>query len=383
MKAPIYLDYASTTPVDASVAAIMGDYLKKDGIFGNSSSQHCYGIQAQRAIDNARYQVASSLNCREKDLIFTSGATESNNIAIKSIANALKKQGRHIITTAIEHKSVLETCKALEYDGFIVTYLSPNSMGCINVEQLLATIVSETTLISIMHVNNVTGTVQEIAELGKVAKENNILFHVDAAQSFGKLAIDLSDLPVDLLSISAHKIYGPKGIGCLFIRDRTKMPLNPLFHGGGQEFGFRPGTCATHQIVGLGKAVEIAKLQRQTDFDNATQKRDEFLKAINKIDGVSINGDPNHALPNIINLSFKGLDSESLIIGLQNDIAISSGAACDSGAVGPSYVLRAMDLADDELYGALRISIGRYTTSEDIKIAANRICEEVSRLRRL
>lgn len=362
----------------------MFQHLTLNGVFANPSSiQHCFGEAAESIVEKTRCQIAEFLNCKSKDLIFTSGATESNNLAIKGIAYSYLSLGNHIITSAIEHKSVLDTCKFLESNGFHVTYLRPNENGLISIDSVSDAITDKTILVSIMHVNNETGTIQDIEAISRLLEEKNILFHVDATQSIGKLPIDLSNSPIDLLSLSAHKIHGPKGIGCLYIRDRNKIKLTPLMHGGGQENQLRPGTSPTHQIAGMAMAFTLAKQDMIRDYQHAKQLRIQLLKLLSSLEGVRLNGDQNHVLPNIINLSFDNVSADSLIIALRDDIAIASGSACNTGAIEASHVLRGMGIESDRLYGAVRISFGRYTTEEEIEKAGKRICEEVNRLRQL
>ncbi len=384
MNQPIYLDYAATTPVAPEVAECMMQYLTSNGIFANPSSiQHCFGEQADIAVENARATMAKYLHCKAKELVFTSGATESNNLAIKGIAYSRKGQGNHIITVASEHKAVLDTCKQLEKEGFSVTYLSPDINGLIKLNELKNAITDATVLISIMQVNNETGAIQDIAAIAKLTTEQNILLHVDAAQSAGKIAINLSILPIDLLSLSAHKFYGPKGIGCLFIRNRAKMYLQPLTHGGGQEYSLRPGTLATHQIAGMAKAFAIANERLAEDAQYMASLRQKFLGQLESLGSSTNNGSLESSIPNIINISFEGVGSDSLIIALRDKVAISSGSACNSGAIEASYVLRAMGIEGERLYSAVRFSFGRYTTTHEIEQAGKIICIAVERLRKL
>lgn len=384
MNTPIYLDYAATTPVAPEVVDCMMQYLTTDSIFANPSSiQHCFGEQAELAVENARASMANILHCKAKELVFTSGATEANNLAIKGIAYSRKAQGNHIITSATEHKSVLDTCKQLEKEGFQVTYLRPNINGLLNLKELNDSITDQTILISIMHVNNETGVIQDINSIGNIAKERNILFHVDAAQSAGKIVLNLSNLPIDLLSLSAHKFYGPKGIGCLFIRNLEKMHLQAITHGGGQEHGLRPGTLATHQITGMAKAFQITNKYLTKDYQHVSQLRNKFLSQLNHTNGISINGSQECVLPNIINLSVENVSSDSLIIALRDKIAISSGSACNTGTIEASHVLRAMGIEGDMLYSAVRVSFGRYITEQDIENATQQFKQEINRLRQL
>lgn len=380
MKSPIYLDYSATTPVDDAVLEEMLKYLSRSENFGNPSSQHCFGLRAEEAVEKARSIIASFLNGKTKDVIFTSGATESINIAIKGIARANVTKGRHIVTSVTEHKAVLDTCRVLEHEGFDVTYLSPDPSGRISPDQIAQAIRPDTVLVSLMHVNNETGVIQDIDALGQAIKRHDILFHVDAAQSFGKLPIDLSNGTVDLLSCSSHKIYGPKGMGILYIRNRPKTRLLPLCDGGGQEFGLRPGTLPTHQIAGIGKAIEIAHNRMEEDLEAATMLNQILREGLARIEGVTQNTPPQ-SLPNIINVSFADIDSVTLVTSLQNDVAISSGSACTTGSIEPSHVLRGMGIEGDRLQSAVRISLGRYTTRQQIESALTIITNEVSRIR--
>lgn len=358
--------------------------LALSGNFANPASlQHTFGEDANQLVEKSRADIASILNCKASDLIFTSGATESNNLAIKGIAHSYRAQGNHIVTSASEHKAVLDTCKYLESIGFSVTYLRPDIQGNITIDQVLSAINDHTILVSLMHVNNETGVIRDIAAIAEALIQENIFFHIDAAQSAGKLPLDLSAIPVDLLSISGHKIYGPKGIGCLYVRNRKKLNLTPLFHGGGQEFGLRPGTLATHQIAGIAAAFRLANEKMNDDYEHAIKLQQLLVDQLNSLEGVYFNGDPENKLPNIINVSFEHVSADSLIIALRDDIAISSGSACNSGAVEASHVLRSMGIEGDRLYGAVRISFGRYTNVEEIVQAGQRICQEVTRLRQL
>jgi cysteine desulfurase len=384
LDTPIYLDYAATTPMAPETVQAMLPYLTKTGLFANPASiQHGLGEAAESVIENARSQIAALLQGNAKDFVFTSGATESNNLAIKGIALAYRDRGKHIITSAIEHKSVLDTCKYLETQGFSVTYLRPDGGGLIRPDDILKAITDETILVSIMQANNETGVIQPIEQIARALNDKNLFFHVDAAQSAGKLPIDLSALPVDLLSISAHKFYGPKGMGCLYIRNRKRIRLSPILHGGGQEHGLRPGTLATHQIVGMASAFQIAQENLSQDFEHCRRLKQSLLNILNRLEGITLNGGQADALPNIINVSFEHVSSDSLIIALREQLAVSSGSACNSGAIEASHVLRAMGIEGDRLYGAIRISWGRYTTATEIEHAGHTIVEEVTRLREL
>ncbi|MGD7035660.1 cysteine desulfurase family protein [Methylotuvimicrobium buryatense] len=383
-NSPIYLDYAATTPIAPEAVDAMLPYLTQTGLFANPSSiQHGMGEAAESVVERSRSRIAEPCHGNAKDFVFTSGATEANNLAIKGIALAHRDRGRHIVTTAIEHKSVLDTFKHLESQSFAVTYLRPDSNGRIVPDDLLKSLSDETILVSVMQINNETGVIQPIEQIADALADKNIFFHVDAAQSAGKLPIDLSAIPIDLLSISAHKFYGPKGIGCLFIRNRKRTPLAPLLHGGGQEFGLRPGTLATHQIAGMAEAFGIAHERQAQDLDHAERLRKLLLESLQAAGDFVVNGDPTHCLPNIVNLSFANVDASALLIALRDQVAIASGSACNSGAVEASHVLRAMGIEGDRLYGAVRISFGRYTTETEIVSAGRSIAEAVERLRTL
>jgi len=358
--------------------------LSLSGNFANPASlQHAYGEKANQAVEKSRADIANILNCKSCDLVFTSGATESNNLAITGVAYSYRYKGNHIVTSTSEHKAVLDTCKYLESIGFLITYLRPDINGNITIDQVLSSITNDTILVSLMHVNNETGVINDINEIALALQKKNIFFHVDAAQSAGKLAIDLTTTPIDLVSISGHKFYGPKGIGCLYVRNRKKVNLTPLLHGGGQEYALRPGTLATHQIVGMATAFKLANDQMASDYEHVLKLEQLFIAQLNTLEGVYFNGDQENKLPNVINVSFEHVSADSLIIALRNEIAIASGSACNSGAVEASHVLRSMGIEGDRLYGAVRISFGRYTSIEEIKWAGQRICEEVTRLREL
>ncbi len=362
----------------------MTQCLTMDGEFANPASlQHGFGERAHVFIDKARSEITNLLNCKPNDLIFTSGATESNNLAIKGIALSYRKNGSHIVTSVSEHKAVLDTCKYLERIGFKITLLRPDSNGRLSLVDILAALTDETILVSIMHVNNETGVIQDIDLIAQALKDKDLFFHVDAAQSAGKIKIDLAKTPIDLLSVSAHKFYGPKGIGCLYIRNRKQTNLTPLLHGGGQEFGLRPGTLPTHQIVGMASAFRIAHELMLEDYQHSTRLERILAAQLAQLEGVHFNGDQEHKFPHIVNVSFDRVGSDSLIIALRDELAIASGSACNSGAIEASHVLRAMGIEGDRLYGAVRISFGRYTTEADIQLAGQRIGEEVTRLRRL
>lgn len=364
--------------------AAMVQCLTIDGEFANPASlQHGFGERANALVEEARSEIAHLLSCKSSDLIFTSGATESNNMAIKGIALSYQKNGNHIITSASEHKAVLDTCKYLERIGFKVTFLRPDLNGRVSLGCILDALTDQTILVSLMHVNNETGVIQDIDLISQALKDKDLFFHVDAAQSAGKVKIDLTKTPIDLLSISAHKFYGPKGIGCLYARNRKKTNLTPLLHGGGQEYGLRPGTLPTHQIAGMATAFSIAHDLMLKDYQHSRRLEQILVAQLNQLEGVHFNGDQKHKLPNIVNVSFDQVGSDSLIIALRDELAIASGSACNSGAVEASHVLRSMGIEGNRLYGAVRISFGRYTTEVGIQEAGQRICEAVTRLRQL
>jgi len=382
-NAPIYLDYAATTPVDDRVADKMFQFLKQDGQFGNPASRsHSYGWDAEAAVNEARNNVAKLVNCDPREIIWTSGATESDNLAIKGAAHFYQKKGKHIITLKTEHKAVLDACRQLEREGFDITYLDPSSNGLIDIDSLKNTIRDDTTLISIMHVNNEIGVIQDISEIGEITREKGIIFHVDAAQSAGKIDIDLSKMKVDLMSFSAHKIYGPKGIGALYVRRKPRVRLEAQIHGGGHEKGLRSGTLPTHQIVGMGEAFRIAKEEQRKDFDHISKLRNRLWSALNNIEEVYLNGDLERRYPGIMNISFNYVEGESLIMATK-DIALSSGSACTSSSLEPSYVLRAIGRSDELAHSSLRVSIGRFTTEKDVDHTVSVIEVAVKKLREL
>lgn len=383
MKVPIYLDYAATTPVDPRVAEKMIGCLTMDGTFGNPASRsHRFGWQAEEAVDVARNQVAELIGADPREIVFTSGATESDNLAIKGAAHAHKEKGRHIITSETEHKAVLDTCIQLEREGFEVTRLKPQSTGAIDLEQLRAAIRDDTILISIMQVNNETGVVQDIAKIAGICQDRGILFHVDATQSVGKLPVDVSQIPVDLMSFSAHKIYGPKGIGGLYVRRKPRVRLEAQIHGGGHERGMRSGTLPVHQIVGMGEAFRIAREEMATEMARLSGLKRKLWAGLSGIEEVYLNGDLAGGAPNILNVSFNYVDGESLIMALK-DLALSSGSACTSASLEPSYVLRAMGLDEELAHSSLRFSLGRFTTEEEIDYAIELVQRSIGRLREL
>ncbi len=381
IRTPIYLDYAATTPVDPRVAQKMSECLMVEGKFGNPASRsHKYGWEAEEAVEVARRQVADLVNCDPREIVWTSGATESDNLAIKGVAQFYQTRGKHLITSKIEHKAVLDTCHYLERQGFEVTYLTPGHDGLITPAQVAEAIREDTTLVAIMHVNNEIGVVNDIAAIGEVCRAQGVFFFVDGAQSAGKVAIDLSTLKVDLMSFSAHKIYGPKGVGALFVRREPRVRLEAQIHGGGHERGMRSGTLATHQLVGMGEAFRIAKAEMQEESARILRLRQRLLAGLQQIEAVSVNGTLEHHVPGIVNVSFGFVDGETLMMSL-SDLAISSGSACTSASIEPSFVLRAIGLDDDLAHGSLRFSVGRFTAEEEIDHAIEHIQVTVQRLR--
>ncbi|MDC3012674.1 IscS subfamily cysteine desulfurase [SAR86 cluster bacterium] len=380
---PLYFDYASTTPVDQRVIDKMKDCLSLDGNFGNPGSRsHAFGWQAEELVEEARINVSTLVNCDPREIIWTSGATESDNLAIKGAANFYKEKGNHIITSKIEHKAVLDTCRQLESEGFEVTYLDPNENGEISIESIEENIREETTLVSLMHINNEIGVVNDIEKIGELCRNKGIIFHVDAAQSAGKIEIDLSQLKVDLMSFSAHKIYGPKGIGALFVRRRPRIRLQPLFHGGGQERGIRAGTLPTHQIVGMGEAFKLSQTEMQSDLSKISSYRDILWNGLSEMEEIYVNGSIDNGYPGIFNLSFNYVEGESLIMALKN-IAVSSGSACTSASLEPSYVLRALGRPDELAHSSIRFSFGRFTKEEEVKSTVKLVQESVAQLREI
>ncbi len=381
IKTPIYLDYAATTPVDPRVAAKMIPYLTEQ--FGNpASNSHSFGWTAEEAVENARAEIAKLINADAKEIVFTSGATESNNLAIKGAAQFYKSKGKHLITVKTEHKAVLDTMRELERQGFEVTYLGVQENGLIDLNELKAAIRDDTILISVMWVNNEIGVIQDIPAIGEICRENKIIFHVDAAQAAGKTPIDVEAAKVDLLSLSAHKIYGPKGIGALYVRRKPRVRLEAQMHGGGHERGFRSGTLATHQIVGMGEAFRLAREELEQDRAHALKLRELFLKGIEGIEEVYINGDLEQRVPTNLNVSFNFVEGESLIMAVK-ELAVSSGSACTSASLEPSYVLRALGRNDELAHSSLRITFGRMTTEEEVKFAAELIKSKIGKLREL
>lgn len=381
VKTPVYLDYAATTPVDKRVAEKMIPYLTET--FGNpASNSHAFGWEAEEAVEKARADIAALINADPKEIIFTSGATESDNLAIKGAANFYKTKGKHLITVKTEHKAVLDTMRELERQGFEVTYLGVQENGLIDLEELKAAIRDDTILISVMWVNNEIGVVQDIPAIGEICRERKIIFHVDAAQACGKVPVDVEAAKIDLLSMSGHKVYGPKGIGALYVRRKPRVRLEAQMHGGGHERGFRSGTLPTHQIVGMGEAFRIAKEELEQDMAHYRKLRDIFLKGIEGIEEVYINGDLEHRAPNNLNVSFNFIEGESLIMAVK-ELAVSSGSACTSASLEPSYVLRALGRNDELAHSSLRITFGRMTTEEEVQFAAELIKSKIGKLREL
>ncbi|MBA4503501.1 IscS subfamily cysteine desulfurase [Marinobacterium marinum] len=383
MKLPIYLDYAATTPVDPRVADLMMQCLTPDGNFGNPASRsHLFGWKAEEAVEAARRQVADLLGADPREIVWTSGATESDNLAIKGVAHFYSKKGKHIITSKIEHKAVLDPCRQLEREGFEVTYLEPDSDGLITAQQVTDALREDTILVSLMHVNNEIGTVTDIAAIGEVTRANGVLFHVDAAQSAGKLPIDLNEMKVDLMSVCAHKIYGPKGVGALYVRRKPRVRLEALIHGGGHERGMRSGTLPTHQIVGMGEAFRIAGEEMAAETARLEALRQRLWDGVQDMEEVHLNGSAEHNVPGVLNISFAFVEGESLLMSIK-DLAVSSGSACTSASLEPSYVLRALGLNDELAHSSIRFSLGRFTTEEEVDYAIEQVRNAVSKLREL
>lgn len=379
VKTPIYMDYAATTPVDPRVVEKMLPYLTEK--FGNPASRsHVFGWEAERAVETAREQVAALINADPKEIIWTSGATESNNLAIKGAAHFYKGKGRHLITVKTEHKSVLDTCREMERQGWEVTYLGVKENGLLDLDEFAAAIRPDTVLASVMFVNNEIGVIQDIPALGEICRSRGVLFHVDAAQATGKVEIDLSKLKVDLMSLSAHKTYGPKGIGALYVRRKPRVRLEAQMHGGGHERGLRSGTLATHQIVGMGEAFRIAREEMATENERIRMLRDRLLKGIMDIEEVHVNGDLERRVAGNLNVSFSYVEGESLIMAIK-DLAVSSGSACTSASLEPSYVLKALGRNEELAHSSIRFSIGRFTTEEEIDYAIKLLHEKIGKLR--
>ncbi len=379
MKQPIYLDYSSTTPVDPRVAAKMIPFLTES--FGNPASRsHSYGWTSEAAVENAREEVAKLVNCDAKEVVWTSGATESFNLALKGAANFYQTKGKHLVTFKTEHKATLDTLRELERQGFEATYLDVKTDGLIDMAVFKAALRPDTILVSVMMVNNEIGVIQPIAEIGEICRERGIVFHVDSAQATGKVPIDLQSLKVDLMSFSAHKSYGPKGMGALYVRRKPRIRLEAQMHGGGHERGFRSGTLATHQIVGMGEAFRIARLEMAAESERVRMLRDKLLAGINGMEEVYINGDMENRVPHNLNVSFNFVEGESLIMGIK-ELAVSSGSACTSASLEPSYVLRALGRNDELAHSSIRFTIGRFTTEADIDFAIKLLNERIQKLR--
>ena len=381
MKLPIYMDYSATTPVDPRVAAKMIPYLTEK--FGNPASRsHHYGWEAEEAVELARAQVAALVNADPKEIVWTSGATESNNLAIKGAAHFYQGKGKHIVTMRIEHKAVIDTVRELEREGFSATYLDPEPNGLLDLEKFKAALRPDTIIVSIMYVNNEIGVIQDIAAIGEICREKGILFHVDAAQATGKVQIDMRELKVDLMSFSAHKTYGPKGIGALYVQRKPRVRLEAQMHGGGHERGMRSGTLATHQIVGMGEAFRIAQEEMATENERVRMLRDRLLAGLMTMEEVHINGDMEQRVPHNLNLSFNFVEGESLIMAIK-DVAVSSGSACTSASLEPSYVLRALGRSDELAHSSIRFSVGRFTTVEEVDFVIDLLKKKIGKLREL
>ena len=380
-KHPIYLDYSATTPVDPRVAEKMIPWLTEN--FGNPASRsHGYGWEAEEAVENARAEVAKLVNCDPKEIVWTSGATESDNLALKGAAHFYKTKGKHLVTVKTEHKAVLDTMRELEREGFEVTYLDPEPDGLVDIEKFEAALRPDTILASVMHVNNEIGVIQPIAAMGEILRAKGIIFHVDAAQSTGKAPIDLATLKVDLMSFSAHKTYGPKGIGALYVRRKPRVRLEAQMHGGGHEKGFRSGTLPTHQIVGMGEAFRIARLEMASEGERIRMLRDRLLAGFRDMEEIYVNGDLEQRVPHNLNVSFNYVEGESLIMGMK-ELAVSSGSACTSASLEPSYVLRALGRNDELAHSSIRFTLGRFTTQADIDFAVKLIKERIGKLREM
>jgi cysteine desulfurase len=379
----VYMDYAATTPVDPRVAAALAECLTLDGSFGNASSTgHSAGLAARRRVEEAREQVAQLIGAEPASIVWTSGATESDNLAILGAARFLRDRGTHVITAKTEHKAVLDPCRQLEKEGFRVTYLRPDRHGIVAPDQINEALTADTVLVSIMHVNNEIGVIQDIEAIGRACRERGVLLHVDGAQSVGKIPVDVASLHIDLLSFTAHKFYGPKGSGALYVRRRPRVGLAPLMFGGGQEGGVRSGTLATHQIVGLGAACAIASAESAGDAQRIEALRGRLLSGLEAMGEVHFNGHPQRRIPHVLNVSFEGVEGESLIFGIPG-LAVSTGSACNSATQEPSYVLRALGRSDALAQGSVRFSLGKFSTSEDVEYALHVVSTEVRRLRQL
>jgi len=381
MKLPIYLDYSATTPVDPRVAAKMMTYLTEH--FGNPASRsHPFGWEAEKGVEEARAHVAALINADVREIIWTSGATEGNNLAIKGAAQFYKTKGKHLITQKTEHKAVLDTCRELERQGFEVTYLEVEESGLVDIGKFKAAIRPDTIIASIMMVNNEIGVIQPVGEIGEICREKGIIFHCDAVQAAGKVEIDVTKLKIDLLTLTAHKMYGPKGVGALYVRRKPRVRIEAQIHGGGHERGFRSGTLATHQIVGFGEAARIARAEMVTDNERIRALREKLWNSIRTMEEVYINGDMEHRIPGNLNVSFNFVEGESLIMAIK-DIAVSSGSACTSASLEPSYVLRALGRSDELAHSSIRFTLGKYTTEEEIDYAADLLKRKIAKLREL
>ena len=385
MKTPVYLDYAATTPADPAVVAAMTRHLGPDGAFGNPASRlHSFGREAEEAVEQARVHVAELIGADPREIVWTSGATESNNLAVKGAAGAAAQAGRgaHVVTSAIEHKAVLDPCRHLERNGFEVTRIAPGADGLLAPDRVLAALRDDTVLLSLMHVNNEIGAVTDVETIGRMARDRGIPFHVDAAQSAARLPLDMARQRADFVSLSGHKLYGPKGVGALYVRRRRRADLQPQIHGGGHERGLRAGTLPTHQIVGMGEAARLMRKRLRSETARTADLERRFLDRLRGVERMAINGDRAHAVPGIVNLRFQCVESESLLMALP-DVALATGSACMSARVEPSYVLRALGLDDDAAHSSVRFSFGRFTTADEIDYAARRVREAVAELRAL
>ena len=381
MKKPIYLDYSATTPVDPRVAAKMIPYLTEH--FGNPASRsHAFGWETEKAVEDARAEVAQLVHCDPKELVWTSGATEAINLALKGAAHFYKEKGKHLVTVKTEHKASLDTMRELEREGFEVTYLDVREDGLLDLEKFKAALRPDTILVSVMYVNNEIGVIQDIPAIGEICRERGIVFHVDSAQASGKVPIDLKALKVDLMSFSAHKTYGPKGVGALFVRRKPRVRIEAQMHGGGHERGMRSGTLPTHQIVGMGEAFRLAKLEMATDNERIRMLRDKLWKGLSEIEEVYVNGDAERRVPHNLNVSFNFVEGESLIMAIK-DVAVSSGSACTSASLEPSYVLRALGRSDELAHSSIRFTVGRFTTEEEIEYTADLVKRKIAKLREL
>ena len=383
LKTPIYLDYSATTPVDKRVAEKMMQYLTLDGVFGNpASNSHSFGWASDEAVKAARADVAALINADPREIVWTSGATESDNLAIKGAAHFNTRRGKHIVTMKTEHKAVLDTCRQLEREGFEVTYLDPKDNGLLDLDVFKAALRDDTTVVSIMHVNNEIGVIQDIKAIGEICRDKKIVFHVDAAQSAGKVAIDMEDLKVDMMSFSAHKIYGPKGIGALYVRRKPRVRIEAQMHGGGHERGMRSGTLATHQIVGMGEAFRLAKEEMESDNERLLALRNRLYDGFKDMEEVYVNGDLDQRIAGNLNISFNHVEGESLMMSVKG-LAVSSGSACTSASLEPSYVLRALGRNDELAHSSLRFTLGRFSTEEEVDYAIAETRKAVEKLRDL